>query len=105
MGAQLEKAQKKKAPVKRCLQGCVGQPRPDTITRVFQRTGSLVEVILENIPAEVCQLCGRAFFSKGVVREIDRVLLPFHGKHQTIPDLPPARVIVDFVEAHKKAAA
>ena len=101
----MEKAHKKKAPVKRCLQGCVGQPCPDTITRVFQRTGSLVEVILENIPAEVCQLCGRAFFSKGVVREIDRVLLPFHGKHQTIPTLPPAQVSMNFVEAQKKDSA
>lgn len=72
---------------------------------MFRRTGSAVEVIVENIPADVCQFCGRAFFSKGVVREIDRVLLPFHGKHKTIPDLPPARVIVNFVEAHKKVAA
>lgn len=74
------------------------------ITRVFRRTGSAVEVILENIPAQVCPLCGRAFFSPAVTKRIDRVLLPFHGRHQRIPNLPPARVIVDFAAAAKAAA-
>jgi len=74
------------------------------ITRVFRRTGSAVEVILENIPAQVCPLCGRAFFSGAVAKRIDRVLFPFHGRHKSIPSLPPARVIVDFVAAAKAAA-
>lgn len=105
MGTQLEKTQTKKASVKSCQQGCPGQLRPDAITRVFRRTGSVVEVILENIPAEVCPMCGRAFFSREVARSIDRLLFPFHGKHAAIPDLPPARVIVDFVAAQRKKAA
>ena len=105
MGGQLEKTQTKKAAVKHCLQGCSGQPRLDAITRVFRRTGSPVEVILENIPAEVCPLCGRAFFSKEVARSIDRLLFPFHGKHASIPDLPPAKVIVDFSSAQRQQAA
>jgi YgiT-type zinc finger domain-containing protein len=105
MGTNLEKTQTKKTPVKRCLQGCSGQPYPDAITRVFRRTGSLVEVIIENIPAEVCPVCGRAFFSRVVARGIDQVLLPFHGKHRTIPDLPPAKVFVDFAAAQRRAAA
>ena len=87
MGIPLEKAKAKKATVKRCLKGCSGQLRPDEITRVFRRTDSLVEVILGNIPAEVCQVCGRAFFSKEIARGIDRILFPFHGKHTIIPDL------------------
>ena len=57
------------------------------------------------IPAEVCQVCGRAFFSKEIVRGIDRILFPFHGKHTIIPDLSPARVMVDFDEAQRKKAA
>ena len=105
MGIQLEKTQTKKAPLKRCLHGCPGQLHPEEITRVFRRTGSLVEVILENIPAEICLVCGRTFFSKRIAQGIDRVLFPFHGKHTVIPDLPPARVIVDFGEAQKKKAA
>src|SRR5436190_3019938 len=107
MGTQLEKTQTKtkKETVKLCLQGCPGQLRPDAITRVFRRSGSAVEVILENIPAEVCPGCGRAFFSKETVQDIDRLLFPFHGKHTAIPDLPPATVIVDFVAARRKKAA
>ncbi len=101
----MEKAKAKKATVKRCLNGCSGQLRPDEIIRVFRRTGSLVEVILGNIPAEVCQVCGRAFFSKEIARGIDRILFPFHGKHTIIPDLPPAKVMVDFDEAQRKKAA
>ena len=96
MGIQLEKTKAKKAAVKRCLKGCSGQLCPETVTRVFRRTGSPVEVILEDILAEVCQVCGRAFFSREVARGVERILFPFHGKHRTIPDLPPARVIIDF---------
>ena len=105
MGIQLEKTQAKKTAVKRCLKGCSGQLRPDAITRVFRRAGSPVEVILEDIPAEVCQVCGRAFFSQEIARGVDRILFPFHGKHRHIPDLPPARVIVDFDKAQRKEAA
>jgi YgiT-type zinc finger domain-containing protein len=105
MGAKLEKTQTKKAALKRCLQGCPGQPYRDTITRVFRRTGSAVEVIMENIPADVCPVCGRAFFSKEVAHGIDQVLCPFHGRHATVPNLPPAKVIVDFAVAWRKKAA
>ena len=72
---------------------------------MFQRTGSPVEVILERIPASVCRVCGQVFFSKGVADGIDRLLLPFHGKHRHVPDLPPARVIVDFSVARRRVAA
>jgi YgiT-type zinc finger domain-containing protein len=105
MGTRLEKTQKTKAALMRCAQGCPGTLRSDTITRVFRRIGSRVEVILENIPAGVCTTCGRSFFREAVARDIDRLLLPFHGTRQAMPKLPPARVIVDFAEARKKAAA
>jgi YgiT-type zinc finger domain-containing protein len=105
MGTTLEKTQTKKTTLKHCLQGCPGQPQRDMITRVFRRTGSAVEVIVENIPAEVCPMCGRAFFAKGVAQGIDQVLFPFHGRHAAVPNLPPARVIVDFAAAKKRKAA
>lgn len=105
MGTRLEKAKTKKATVKRCMQGCPGQLRLEAITRVFRRMGSLVEVIIENIPAETCLVCGRAFFTREIVQGIDRMLLPFHGKHNAIPNLPPAKVFVDFVEAQRRQAA
>jgi len=105
MGARLENAQKTKAPLNACTLGCQGRLRPDAITRVFRRTGSRVEVIIENIPADVCPTCGRAYFSESVARDIDRLLAAFHGTRSAIPKLPPARVMVDFVAARKKVAA
>lgn len=105
MAARLEKAQTQKTKVKWCLSDCPGQPQSDVITRVFRRTGSAVEVIIEEIPADLCPICGRAFFSKEVARGLDQVLFPFHGKHTAIPDLPPAKVIIDFTAARKRKAA
>src|SRR5262245_24698667 len=105
MGTRLEKAKAKKAAVKRCMQGCPGQLRPETITRVFRRAGSLVEVIIENIPAETCFVCGRAFLAREIVQGIDRMLFPFYGKHNAIPKLPLAKVFVDFAAAQRQQAA
>ena len=99
--------EKKKArkTVGRCQESCGGALRSTAVTRVFRRTASPVEVILANIPAEVCTVCGRAFFSRQTANEIDRLLAPFHGQHKEIPKLPPARVIVDFPSATKRRAA
>jgi hypothetical protein len=36
---------------------------------------------------------------------IDQILAPFHGKHAMVPDLPPAKVIIDFAVAWRKKAA
>lgn len=105
MGTRLEdSATKKSSEMKTCEHGCPGHLRSDHITRVFERRGSLVAVILENIPASVCTVCGRAFFREPVARDIDRLLAPFHGTRRSIPKLPRSRVIVDFEEARKRAA-
>jgi hypothetical protein len=39
-----------------------------------------------------------------VARDIDRLLAAFHGTRSAVPELPPARVIVDFVAARQKIA-
>jgi YgiT-type zinc finger domain-containing protein len=105
VGSRLENTKETKASLNACTLGCPGRLRADTITRVFRRTGSRVEVIVENIPADVCPASGRAYFSEPVARDIDRLLAAFHGTRSTVPKLPPARVIVDFVAARKKVAA
>ena len=105
MGSRLEKAQETKKTMNGCTFGCRGRLHSDSITRVFRRTGSRVVVIVENIPADVCPSCGRAYFSEPVARDIDRLLLAFHGTRTAIPTLPPARVIMDFAAARKNAAA
>ncbi len=100
----MENAQKTKAPLNACTLGCRGRLRADAITRVFRRAGSRVEVIVENIPADVCPTCGRAYFSEPVARDSDRLLAAFHGTRSAIPKLSPARVIVDFAAARRKLA-
>ena len=104
METRLENSQRKAKALERCTGVCHGRLRADVVTRVFRRTGSAVEVILENIPAQVCPLCGRAFFARAVAHEIDHILLPFHGRHAVTPKLPPARVIIDFNAARRNAA-
>jgi YgiT-type zinc finger domain-containing protein len=105
MGTRLENAQETEASLSACTLRCRGRLRTDTITRVFRRTGSRVEVIVENIPAQVCPTCGRAYFSEPVARDVDRLLAAFHGTRTAVPKLPPARVIIDFIAARKRAAA
>lgn len=104
MATRLENAAKKDPQMKICTQGCPGELRTDTITRVFERRGSLIEVIVESIPASICTICGHAFFSEIIAQQVDDLLAPFHGKGGNVPKLPPARVIVDFAEARKRAA-
>lgn len=104
MAARLENPTKKKKMTKVCTHGCAGELRHGDITRVFERRGSLVEVIIEKIPASLCTICGNAFFDEPIVHAIDGLLAPFHGKRGSIPNLPPARVILDFAEARKRAA-
>jgi hypothetical protein len=60
---------------------------------------------VEDIPADVCPLCGRAYFAEVVAREIDRLLAASHGTRRDIPQLPPSRVIIEFTTARKRAAA
>ena len=100
----MKNSQRKATALEHCTGACRGRLRAEAVTRVFRRTGSAVELILENIPAHVCPLCGHAFFSKAVAQEIDQILSPFHGRHGVIPTLPPARVIVDFTAARRHAA-
>jgi hypothetical protein len=38
-------------------------------------------------------------------RRIETLLRPFHGTRDTVPDLPPAKVSVDFEEAGKRQKA
>jgi hypothetical protein len=78
MAEGMEKKKAKKT-VERCQRGCNGSLRSTAVPRVFRRTASPVEVILENILAQVCTMCGRAFFSRQTAYEIDRLLAPFHG--------------------------
>jgi len=65
----------------------------------------LVKVTIRNIPAAVCPLCHTAYVNMETGRQIDLLLEPFHGRHQHIPSLPRAEVVIDFAEAAASKAA
>ena len=75
------------------------------MSQSFTRRGSRVEVIISRIPASVCPVCGHAFLEENTARRIETLLRPFHGTRGTMPDLPPAKVYVDFEEAGKRQKA
>jgi len=75
------------------------------VSQSFTRRGSRVEVIVSRIPASVCPVCAQAFLDEDTARRLEAVLRPFHGVRGAVPDLPPAKVYVDFEEAGKKQKA
>lgn len=89
----------------RCTGGCPGRPQLARVSQSFTRRGSRVEVIVSRIPASVCPVCGQSFVDEDTARRLEAVLRPFHGVHGAVPDLPPAKVYVDFEEAGKKQKA
>ena len=84
---------------RRCSNGCAGVPEPGYTTQTFERRGSRVKVVIRGIPAAVCSACHHAYIRSETGRQIDLLLDPFHGKHQRVPQLPPAEVTIDFQEA------
>ena len=57
-----------KATDMKCVICRQGETKPDTSTAVLDREG--VTLVLRNVPAEVCQTCGEAFFSEEVTRRM-----------------------------------
>ena len=75
------------------------------MSQSFTRRGSQVEVIISRIPASVCSVCGQAFLEEDTARRLEALLRPFHGLRGAVPNLPPAKVYVDFAEAGKRPKA
>lgn len=51
---------------------CEGQYRERTVVLAFQRKGR--SVVVEDVPARVCDLCGDMLLSEGIVQEIEELL-------------------------------
>ena len=94
-----------KTPRTRCSGDCSGRPRLARVSQNFTRRGSQVEVIISRIPASVCPMCGQSFLEEETARQLEMLLRPFHGMRGGAPDLPPAKVYVDFEEATNKQKA
>jgi YgiT-type zinc finger domain-containing protein len=88
-----------------CRRECNGKPKPSSVTQVFERRGSAVQVVIKNIPATICPECGDATIGMETLRQIGKILRPFHGMHRNVPKLPPAEIFIDFAEAIKARSA
>ncbi len=84
-----------------CTGDCLGRPQPARVSQSFTRQGSRVEVTISRIPASVCPVCGQSFLVEEIAHRLESLLRPFHGVRGTIPNLPPAKVYIDFEEAGK----
>jgi len=86
---------------KRCTGDCRGRPQPARVSQNFTRCGSRVEVIISRIPANVCSTYDQSFLEEETARRLENLLRPFHGTRGHVPDLPPAKIYIDFEEAGK----
>lgn len=89
---------------RKCRFGCPGPLVQRRITQAYERKGSKVEVIVKSIPVTTCSICGDAAMSIDTMARIDEILRPFHGKHNHVPKLPPAEVIIDYAAAVRSQA-
>jgi YgiT-type zinc finger domain-containing protein len=57
----------------RCsTQGCPGEYEARTVVHTVRHRGQLV--VIENVPAEVCTVCGDVLFTPETVRRIEALL-------------------------------
>ncbi|NCO39281.1 MAG: hypothetical protein COZ06_11775 [Armatimonadetes bacterium CG_4_10_14_3_um_filter_66_18] len=83
----------------RCANGCGSNRQEGETNPTFTRRGSNVEVTIYHVPAEICPVCGEDFLTAATAQAIDDLLEPFHGRGQRIPELPPARVLIEYPAA------
>ena len=60
---------------------------------------------ISRIPASLCPVCGQSFVEEDVAHQIEMLVRPFHGIRRKVPDLPSAKIYMDFEEAGKKQKA
>ena len=82
-----------------CTAGCPAQPQPHRMKQRFVQADSHIEITVWNIPALVCPICRRSFLEEEIAQRLSLLCLPFHGTPGSAPDLPPAKVTIDFARA------
>ena len=85
--------------LQQCTAGCEAQPRSHRVKQRFSLLGSRAAITIWNIPALVCPLCHQSFVEEEVAEQLILFCRPFHGTPGNIPDLPPAKVTIDFEKA------
>ena len=82
-----------------CTLGCGARPQPHRLKQRFTQPGSRVELTIWNIPAAICPRCHQSFVEEEVAGQLGLLCIPFHGSPGNVPDLPPAKVSIDYAKA------
>jgi|APCry4251928276_1046603.scaffolds.fasta_scaffold137270_3 YgiT-type zinc finger domain-containing protein len=70
--------------MKRCsIKGCPGEYESKTISHLVNHEGKAI--IIENVPAAVCPICGDTLLSLDTVEAIEKMLLSLGEPDHTAP--------------------
>ena len=65
------------------IQGCAGEYEDRTITHTVRHEGELM--VIDSVPAEVCDVCGDVLFAPETVRELEEILRSHTPPSRTVP--------------------
>ncbi len=82
----------------KCLKCHQGELRIDVTTLTYTREGSVIQVRVDGIPAEICPVCGEVYLSEAVAQYIFDLVHPLleAGKTWRETILPPPAVAIHF---------
>lgn len=60
------------------IKGCPGHYTETTVSHTFRREGRLI--VIDDVPAEVCDVCGDVLFTPQTSRKLDKLVADY-GKH------------------------
>ncbi|MBE7474928.1 MAG: hypothetical protein DPW09_26850 [Anaerolineae bacterium] len=91
----------------RCPKCHQGELYPGFTALTYNREGSMIQVRVEGIPAEICSACGEAYLSEEVAQQIFDLVDPLLEVGKTLREtiLPPPQINIYFpplAQAHFK---
>ena len=67
------------------IKGCPGHYTETTVSHPFRREGRLI--VIDDVPAEVCDICGDVLFTPQTSRKLDKLVADYeqHSPKDTAP--------------------
>lgn len=83
----------------KCLNCFEGQPEIGIASLTYEREGSVLQIKVEGIPAEICPACGEVYLSEPVAQQIFELVSPLLDIGEGMTGdriLPPPTVVIQF---------
>ncbi len=74
---------KKRTGMNCTIEGCPGHYERKSVTHTVRHKGEVV--VIDHVPAEVCDICGDVLFSPETVRHIEKILAQMPEPDTTVP--------------------